>query len=89
MNGPARLSCVADPVYCCLDTITSLQGDEYVINGSKMWITNGGHANWYFLLARTGEPGEPASSAFTAFVVDRDSPGITVGVLTYSHMYKA
>lgn len=22
------------------------KGDEYVINGSKMWITNGGHANW-------------------------------------------
>ncbi len=44
-----------------------------------MWITNGGVANWYFLLARTGEPNEPAGSAFTAFIVDRDSPGVTPG----------
>lgn len=29
------------------------KGDEYIINGQKMWITNGGIANWYFLLART------------------------------------
>ena len=28
-------------------------GDEYVINGQKMWITNGGKANWFFVLART------------------------------------
>ena len=42
-------------------------------------ITNGGVANWYFVLARTGAPGDAAGSAFTAFVVDRDTPGITVG----------
>ena len=52
---------------------------QWVINGSKMWITNGGVANWYFLLARTEEPGTPASQAFTAFVIDRDTPGITPG----------
>ena len=45
-----------------------------------MWITNGGVANWYFLLARTDpDPKAPAGSAFTAFVVERDSPGITLG----------
>jgi len=43
-------------------------------------ITNGGLANWYFLLARTSEdPKEGAGNAFTAFVLDRDTPGITVG----------
>lgn len=47
--------------------------------GSKMWITNGGRANWYFVLARTGKPEEGAGSAFTAFIVDRDTPGITPG----------
>jgi acyl-CoA dehydrogenase len=62
-----------------LKTRAVKKGDEYVINGSKMWITNGGRANWYFLLARTGGPDDPASAAFTAFIVDRDSPGITVG----------
>lgn len=54
------------------------KGDEYVINGQKMWITNGGVANWYFLLART-DPDAPPGKGFTGFIVDRDSPGVTVG----------
>ncbi|KAE8290711.1 Medium-chain specific acyl-CoA dehydrogenase, mitochondrial [Larimichthys crocea] len=55
-------------------------GDEYVVNGQKMWITNGGKANWYFLLARTNsDPKCPASKAFTGFIVDADTPGIQVG----------
>ena len=45
-----------------------------------MWITNGGVANWYFILARTNpDPKVPASKAFTAFVVDRDTEGISPG----------
>ncbi|NWZ88639.1 ACADM protein, partial [Poecile atricapillus] len=56
------------------------KGDEFVINGQKMWITNGGKANWYFLLARTDpEPRAPASKAFTGFIVEADSPGIQIG----------
>lgn len=56
------------------------KGNEYVLNGQKMWITNGGHANWYFVLARTAEdPKMSAGKAFTGFIVDRDTPGITVG----------
>ena len=63
-----------------LKTKAVLVGDEWVVNGSKMWITNGSKANWYFLLARTSaDPKEGAGSAFTAFVLDRDTPGITVG----------
>lgn len=38
------------------------KGDEYILNGQKMWITNGGVANWYFVLARTeSDPKAPAS----------------------------
>ncbi|NXS38585.1 ACADM protein, partial [Pomatostomus ruficeps] len=56
------------------------KGDEYVINGQKMWITNGGKANWYFLLARTDPDQQaPASKAFTGFIVEADSPGIQTG----------
>uniref|UniRef100_A0A0R3RND3 Medium-chain specific acyl-CoA dehydrogenase, mitochondrial n=1 Tax=Elaeophora elaphi TaxID=1147741 RepID=A0A0R3RND3_9BILA len=56
------------------------KGDEYIINGSKMWITNGGVANWFFVLTRSDpDPKTPASKAFTAFVVDADSPGISIG----------
>lgn len=56
------------------------KGDEYIINGSKMWITNAGPANWYFVLCRSDpNPKAPTSKAFTAFVVEADSPGITKG----------
>ncbi|KAH7728835.1 putative medium-chain specific acyl-CoA dehydrogenase [Aphelenchoides avenae] len=56
------------------------KGDEWVINGSKMWITNGGHASWFFVLARTDpNPKTPAGKAFTAFVVDGDTPGLSRG----------
>lgn len=56
------------------------KGDEYVVNGQKMWITNGGKANWYFLLTRTdSDPKCPASKAFTGFIVEADTPGIQLG----------
>lgn len=62
------------------------KGNEYVLNGQKMWITNGGHANWYFVLARTAEdPKMSAGKAFTGFIVDRDTPGITVGRKVRGH----
>lgn len=56
------------------------KGDDYVINGQKMWITNGGVADFYFVLARTNpDPKCPASKAFTGFIVDRDIPGVNPG----------
>ncbi|XP_076248998.1 medium-chain acyl-CoA dehydrogenase [Calliopsis andreniformis] len=56
------------------------KGKEWVLNGTKMWITNGGVANWYFVLARSSpDPKTPASKAFTAFIVERDSEGLTPG----------
>ena len=54
------------------------KGDKWILNGQKMWITNSGHANWFFVLAKTN-PEESAGRAFTGFIVDADSPGITVG----------
>jgi len=56
------------------------KGDDWVINGQKMWITNGGVANFYFVLARTNpDPKCPSSKAFTGFIVDADTPGVTPG----------
>ncbi|XP_026746626.1 probable medium-chain specific acyl-CoA dehydrogenase, mitochondrial isoform X2 [Trichoplusia ni] len=56
------------------------KGDEWIINGQKMWITNGGVANWYFVLARTNpDPKCPASKAFTGFIVEREWAGVTPG----------
>merc|ERR1712137_1270904 len=43
-----------------------------------MWITNGGVANWYFVLAKT-DPGAAKGRGFTGFILDADTPGITVG----------
>ena len=63
-----------------LKTRAEKKGDEYIINGSKMWITNGGVANWYFVLTRTDpDPKVPTSKAFTGFVIDADAPGIILG----------
>ena len=62
-----------------IKTRAEKKGNEWIINGQKMWITNASVASWYFLLARTGAPSESAGSAFTAFLIDRNTPGITVG----------
>jgi len=63
-----------------IKTKAELIGDEYILNGEKMWITNGGVANWYFVLARTNsDPKCPASKAFTGFVVEREWEGVTPG----------
>jgi len=63
-----------------IKTRAEKKGNEWVINGQKMWITNGGVANFYFVLARTNpDPKCPASKAFTGFIVDRDTPGVTPG----------
>ncbi|TPW07561.1 MAG: hypothetical protein FD129_2547 [bacterium] len=52
-------------------------GDDYVINGNKMWITGAGRASWFFVLAYT----DPAAryQGMTGFVVPADLPGVKVG----------
>ena len=52
-------------------------GSDYVINGSKMWITNGSVANWYFVLAYTDPTAK--HKGMSGFIVPADTPGITVG----------
>ena len=58
-------------------TSAKRHGDEYVLNGTKMWITNGGVANWYFVLAYTDE--SKGYRGMSAFVVPRDLPGVVLG----------
>ena len=49
-------------------------GGDYVIDGEKTWISNGGIASFYVLFARTGEA--PGSRGISAFVVDAGTPGL-------------
>ncbi len=51
------------------------EGDQWVINGTKMFITNGVHADVYFVAAKTG----PGKRDMSMFIVDKGTPGFTVG----------
>ncbi|MFL5277743.1 MAG: acyl-CoA dehydrogenase family protein [Myxococcales bacterium] len=53
-------------------------GSEYVLDGQKRWITNGGYASWYTVFARLGDP-KDRHKGITCFVVPRDLPGVSVG----------
>lgn len=57
-------------------TTAKKDGDDYLINGSKMYITNGTQADFYTLLARTGD--EPGYHCFSLFVVPAETDGVTV-----------
>ena len=59
-----------------LQCAARLDGDHYVLNGEKTWISNGGIADFYVLFARTGEA--PGSRGITAFIVEPDAPGFQV-----------
>src|SRR5687767_11296589 len=52
------------------------KGDEYVLNGSKTFITNAGHAAWTVVFAKT-DP-DAAHRGISAFVVPMDTPGVTI-----------
>ncbi|PHP68916.1 acyl-CoA dehydrogenase [Zhengella mangrovi] len=51
-------------------------GSEYILNGEKTWISNGGIADVYTVFARTGEA--PGAKGLSAFIVPADTPGLTV-----------
>ena len=65
----------SDPASMC--TRARADADEWVLNGTKCWITNGGKSTWYTVMAVT-DPGKGANG-ISAFVVHKDDPGFTVG----------
>jgi alkylation response protein AidB-like acyl-CoA dehydrogenase len=52
-------------------------GDDWVLNGTKCWITNGGRSTWYTVMAVT-DP-DKGANGISAFMVHKDDPGFTVG----------
>ncbi|RKZ16284.1 acyl-CoA dehydrogenase [bacterium] len=59
-------------------TTAVLDGDQWVINGSKSWITNANYAGLFVLTALT-DPEKGTRGGITAFLVERDTPGFSVG----------
>lgn len=82
---------VAEPIfaaYCCsepdagsdvagMTTRVTRKGDEYVINGQKRWITNGGVASWYTVFATFDR--SKRHKGIACFVVDASTPGVKTG----------
>ena len=62
-----------------LQTTADKDGEEYVINGTKMFITNGRYGDSFLLLARTDRTAEPKHNGISAFVVEKGDPGFKVG----------
>ncbi|GAA0436175.1 acyl-CoA dehydrogenase [Lentibacillus halophilus] len=58
-------------------TIAVLDGDDYVLNGEKMFTTNGREADTFITFARTS--GEGRSKGISAFIVEKDAPGLFIG----------
>ncbi|MGW7533018.1 acyl-CoA dehydrogenase family protein [Amycolatopsis sp. NPDC054798] len=61
-----------------MHTTAVRDGDEYVLHGTKTFISNAPVADVFLTFARTGGPDAPAAGALTAFVVTRDLPGVSV-----------
>ncbi len=68
-----------------LATRAEQRGDDWVVNGQKVWTSFAQYATRCVLLTRTGAPGTPNHEAITAFFVDLDTPGITVRPLRTMH----
>jgi acyl-CoA dehydrogenase len=61
-----------------LKTKATRDGDHYILNGTKRYITNANKADLFTVMARTN-PNEPGAKGVSAFIVERDTPGLSVG----------
>src|SRR5215210_1720038 len=59
-----------------INTVAERRGDEYVLNGSKTFITNAGHAAWTVVFAKTDS--RKGHRGLSAFIVPMEAPGVTV-----------
>ncbi len=60
-------------------TMTAVRdGEDYIINGAKLWVTNGVHASIFAVLARTDPNAQPAHRGMSVFLVEKGTPGLTV-----------
>lgn len=75
--------CITEPGYgsdvANLTSRAKLKGDTYVLNGTKVFITNGKHADVYIVMARTEASG--GSRGISAFIVEKGFPGLSIGTI--------
>lgn len=62
-----------------IKTTARRDGDDYIINGQKMWVTNGQRAGVYLVMTKTDPTAEPRHRGITAFLVDAGTAGFTSG----------
>ena len=61
-----------------IEVFARADGDEYVINGQKIWTTNGHFADWNAVVVRTDREVKPPHRGLTMFIMDMKTPGLTV-----------
>ncbi|QLD85031.1 acyl-CoA dehydrogenase family protein [Natronomonas halophila] len=75
----ASCSCISEPAHgsnvAGIETHAEKDGDEYVLNGNKMWITNGTVADVAVVMTKTDPDAEPPHRGITAFLVPTDKDG--------------
>ena len=54
------------------------KGDEFCLNGTKMWITNAPNANTFVVYAKTNDESDKKNNSITAFIIEKDFPGFSV-----------
>jgi alkylation response protein AidB-like acyl-CoA dehydrogenase len=73
-----------------IQTTARLEGDEWVVNGRKWYVSGGDHADWICIMARTEPEGTPIHEAFSMILVPAGTPGLTrvrdMHVLGLTHM---
>ena len=54
------------------------KGDEFCLNGTKMWITNAPNANTFVVYAKTNDESDKKNNCITAFIIEKNFPGFSV-----------
>jgi alkylation response protein AidB-like acyl-CoA dehydrogenase len=62
-----------------ISTTATRKGEGYLINGSKMWITNGRYGNTFVLAAKTDSKVDPPYKGISAFIIEKGAEGFRVG----------
>ncbi len=69
-------------------TRATRDGDDYIINGNKLFVTNGDRAGLYLVMTKTDPEAQPRHRGISAFLVERETPGFSTGKLISKLGYK-